>query len=104
MLGWILLLVLLFTGFVGFAVLYLLYRRTPERIWRQMVFALGEDVYERLRGERETLESLPERRRADEDELNAKAYLRLLAGSAVEELLPYPGIGDATVAKLRQHG
>src|SRR5438128_1971513 len=104
MLGWILLLVLLCTGFAGLAVLWFLYHRTPETKWRQRVFALRQEVSRGIRAEIREIEALPRGRRAEEDALRDHALSRLVARIPVEDLLSYPGIGEATVAKLRDYG
>jgi tellurite resistance protein len=91
-------------GLGTWAYLYLPFRRSPEKHWRDQVLRLRLAVQQWLVVERNQLRSLEARRNADERTLRNRAFASFLATYSVTELEEYPGIGPATSSKLRAAG
>ncbi len=98
------LLVLLLTLLGAAIVLYLPYARSPEKQWRDRVRQLLAAARRRMAVERQALGQSAARRRAEEATLRERAWVAFLDTISVEQLDEYPGIGPATLAKLRAAG
>ena len=96
----ILLLILLGAGMV----LYLPYARSPEKQWRDRVWQLLAAARRQIAIERHALHQGAARRRVEEATLRERAWVAFLDTIPVEQLDEYPGIGPATLAKLRAAG
>jgi hypothetical protein len=96
--------VLALLGVAGWVLLYLPFRRSPERRWRDQVLALAAEAKLWLLRDHLELQNLDTRRQVDERTLFEGAYLTYLEGVAVDQLEEYPGIGPATLARLRGAG
>jgi hypothetical protein len=95
------LLLALVAAFLLTLVPYYRFLRSPEKAWRDRVFALRRHARRTLR---EALSDLPRRRQVTENRLREAAFRRTLATIGLDQLDAYPGIGPATIAKLRDGG
>lgn len=91
-------------GFVAWLILYVRYRRSPAKIWRDRVWRLKRTAEARIVPEQQTLERLDAQREAEAGDLRDDAFARFLRTISVNELERYPGIGPATIAKLKDAG
>lgn len=85
-------------------VLYLRYCLSPEKTWRSRVERRMADAENQLRTDRRELEVLRVRQEHEERALRHRALEAFLKSISVTELDAYPGIGSATVSKLRSAG
>jgi uncharacterized tellurite resistance protein B-like protein len=84
--------------------LVLRYRRSPERRWCDHVLKLMDTAHRRAQAEREAMKAAGVQH-ADEDRaMRDQAFHAFLGTLPVSELDAYPGIGPATVGKLRDAG
>jgi uncharacterized tellurite resistance protein B-like protein len=101
-----LLLILVFI--VAFAatviLLYMPFRRSPQRRWRDAVLRAQRNAQDLVSAETRELNRLARRREAERQSLTQEAFARLLSSISVMELEQYPGIGPATVGRLQQGG
>ena len=91
-------LVLLVAAALGF--LYLRFRRTPARVWKASLLTHRDSLREKLRAAERTLADAS----AEPPGLRQEYLDRHLRGLSVDSLIGYPGIGPATVARLRDEG
>jgi uncharacterized tellurite resistance protein B-like protein len=100
-------------GLVGLAVLFLVltflrevlrYRRSPERRWCNHVLKLMETAHRRALAEREAMQQAGVQHAEEDQALRDRAFHAFLHSLPVSELDAYPGIGPATVGKLRDAG
>jgi uncharacterized tellurite resistance protein B-like protein len=92
------------TALISGLVLYAQFRRSPERQWRAEVLGLLADAGRRSREERLEVRRLAAALDGEGQALRQEAFRDYLGEVAVEQLSAYPGIGPATVAKLRAAG
>src|SRR5438067_8869050 len=76
------------------------FRRSPEKRWADRVLRLHSAAGLRVAAENAALREAGPHSSEDEG-LRERALERYLAGISVAELESYPGIGPATIAKLR---
>ncbi len=89
--------------FVLIAVLgffYLRFRRTPARVWKARLLSLRTTLEEKLRSARRTIAEID----AEPPGLRQEYLDRHLRGLSVDSLMGYPGIGPATVSRLKDEG
>lgn len=96
----IVLLILLGIGIL----LYLPYARSPEKQWRDRVFHLLAMARRQAASERAALQQGTAHRQVEEQTLRDRAWIAFLDTITVDQLDEYPGIGPATLAKLRGAG
>src|SRR4051794_7802586 len=84
--------------------LYLQFRSSPEAQWKADVLSVLADAERCVRAESGEMDRLGADERADAGRLRDEAFESYLAAIAVGELDAYPGIGPATVGKLRDAG
>jgi uncharacterized tellurite resistance protein B-like protein len=87
------------TAAVTLLILYLRYASSPAAQWKKRIRAAVSEQEGRLRAARRALADLD--RDSDDRGLREEFFDRHLRGLAVEELARYPGIGPATVSRLR---
>ncbi len=103
---WIWLLVILFaivmvaTGII----LCLPYSRSPEKRWRDTMLRAYQTAQRQAMAEQAEVQRLRNKQRAEKKALVQEAFARFLASISVNELEAYPGIGPATVDRLKQAG
>jgi hypothetical protein len=85
-------------------VLYLPFARSPEKQWRDRVRRLLTAARRQIAIEGRTLQQSTARLQAEEVTLRDRAWITFLDTVSVEQLDDYPGIGPATLAKLRSAG
>jgi uncharacterized tellurite resistance protein B-like protein len=85
-------------------VVYVRFRQSPEKQWRSKVLGLTTAARRWARREDEELRRLGVQRTGEIRKLTEEAFQAHLASYSVSELEAYPGIGPATVAKLRDSG
>ncbi|HVK13961.1 MAG TPA: helix-hairpin-helix domain-containing protein [Gemmataceae bacterium] len=81
-------------------VLYVRFRRSPARVWKGRLVAQRTALDERLRSARRTIAEID----AGPAGLRQEYLDRHLRGLTVDSLIGYPGIGPATVGRLRDEG
>jgi hypothetical protein len=91
---------LLFYG----AYLYLGYLCSPAKLWRDEVVRAQRRAWAVIRSEEEKLQQLDARYRRHEQEARMEGLLAGLAAIPVDRLQQFPGIGPATVEKVRDAG
>jgi hypothetical protein len=96
------LLVLFVAGTLLYA--YFLYRRSPEKQWCNRVTQMMAAAQRRAAAERQELQRVGVKNEATEKNVRERAFHTFLTSLSVEQLDPYPGIGPATIAKLRDAG
>src|SRR5205085_3499006 len=79
------------------------FRRSPGKRWADRVLRLYSAAERRVAAENAALRQAGPHGSEDE-RLRERALERYLAGISVAELESYPGIGPATIAKLRAAG
>jgi hypothetical protein len=98
-------LLILLTILLGAGIIvYLPYARSPEKQWRDRVRQLLASARRQVAVERHALLQNTSRRRTEESTLRERAWVAFLDTIPVEQLDEYPGIGPATLAKLRAAG
>lgn len=85
-------------------VLYVRYGRSPQKTWRDRVLQVASEAQQLAADDHEALQSLPVKRRGEELQLRDATRQALLKGVPVDRLETFPGIGPATVARLRTAG
>ncbi|HEY7329964.1 MAG TPA: TerB family tellurite resistance protein [Gemmataceae bacterium] len=90
--------------FVCWLVLYIRFRYSNERRWAARVFDLLHEAEKSVLSEGKQLRNLTLEREATARSLREKAFSAHLRDYSVDELEEYPGIGPATVGKLRAGG
>ncbi len=85
-------------------ILYLPYARSPEKRWRDRVRQLLAAARRQVAIERHALQQSSARLRTEEATLRDRAWVAFLDTISVDQLDEYPGIGPATLAKLRGAG
>ncbi len=101
---WTSLVITAFVAACAAAVLYGLFRRNPATQWRDRVLNLWTAAHNRAQEEQDALEGIDRWRAGRETALRQQALGRVLAAISVGELEAYPGIGPATVGRLRGAG
>jgi hypothetical protein len=104
MLVWLFLLLVAVSVVTTAIVLCLPYWRSPERAWRNKVMSACRAAQRQVQWEQAQIQRLSTERAAREQALGQEAFERFLATVTVAELDAYPGIGPATVDRLRQAG
>src|SRR5262249_38119773 len=89
------------TVLIGGLQAYRRYRRSPERQWCDHVLQLVGAAGRRARDERTAMQRAGGGDEAADRAVRETAFRDYLAGISVSELEAYPGIGPATIAKLR---
>jgi hypothetical protein len=92
------------TALISGLVLYAQFRRSPEQRWRAEVLRLLGDAERRARAERQEVRRLAADHDGEARALRQGAFRAYLGDISVEQLAAFPGIGPATVAKLRDAG
>jgi hypothetical protein len=92
------------TTLVSGLIVYFQFARSPEKRWKDQVAGLWANAQRRAWAERDELSRLGPARVAKLGALESEAVHAYLAEIAVDELEAYPGIGPATVSKLRTAG
>lgn len=85
-------------------VLYRMFQRTPAKQWRDRVLRLWTFARRQAQAEHAELEGLGIWREERDQALRDQAFAGVLGAISVGELEAYPGIGPATVDKLRLAG
>jgi hypothetical protein len=80
------------------------YRLSPAWKWREDVFRLGGAVRQGIEAERQALGQAGLQAAAQDQALRQEAFNGFIAGISVDELDAYPGIGPATITRLRDAG
>ena len=80
------------------------YRLSPAWKWREDVFRLGAAVRQGIEAERQALGQAGLQAAAQDQALRQEAFNGFIAGISVDQLDAYPGIGPATIARLRDTG
>src|SRR5437870_6125018 len=80
------------------------YRLSPAWKWREDVFRLGAAVRQGMEAERQALGQAGLQAAAQDQALRQEAFNGFIAGISVDQLDAYPGIGPATIARLRDTG
>src|ERR1700674_2901725 len=83
---------------------YAQFLRWPPKLWRDDVLRMETAVRRRIAAERVQLQRSGVADTAQEKALSDQAFLSFLTGISVEQLDAYPGIGPATISKLRDAG
>src|SRR5271154_5448017 len=86
------------------AVGVLTFRLSATRRWRDQVLALEQQARRLAATEQSEMAALPARREREERDQQEQARRAYVDTLAVDELEAFPGIGPATVAKIRQAG
>jgi uncharacterized tellurite resistance protein B-like protein len=84
--------------------LILRYRSSPERRWCDHVLKLMDTAHRRAQAEREAMKAAGVQHAEEDRALRDQAFRAFLSTLPVSELDAYPGIGPATVGKLRDAG
>lgn len=92
------------TALVVWLVLYIRFRNSAEKRWATQVLTLLRDAERRVRSENRQLHELKAQRDAKAHALHEEVFAAHLRDYSVDELEAYPGIGPATVGKLRAAG
>jgi uncharacterized tellurite resistance protein B-like protein len=101
---WVCFLLALMIVAIPVLTIYLPYRRCPEKAWSRVVLSAYQAARTQVSVEAGELEQLVPRRQAEEHALAELAFERFLGSISVSELEAYPGIGPATIDRLRQRG
>jgi uncharacterized tellurite resistance protein B-like protein len=80
------------------------YWRSPEKRWRDGVLRSYQAAQRQVHYEHTELQRLSNRRRDEIKSLSQEAFERFLASISVNKLEAYPGIGPATIGRLKQAG
>ncbi len=92
------------TALVSWLVLYIQFCHSVEKRWRNEVLGLLAEAKRQIDVENQQLRRLRSEQESEAHSLSESAYHSYLNGIGVEELEAYPGIGPATVGKLRAEG
>jgi tellurite resistance protein len=100
-------------GFIGLLVLwvvwtvlrvYVRYRFSPEKRWRDRVVRTLEKARRRALAEREAMRQAGVAHDAEDAAARAQAFHAFLTSLPVERLEAYPGIGPGTTSRVREAG
>jgi uncharacterized tellurite resistance protein B-like protein len=80
------------------------YWRSPEKRWKNAVFRAHRTAKRQFSAETAQLRHLDKQCEAERQSLSQEAFSHFLANISVSELDAYPGIGPATIDRLRQAG
>jgi len=80
------------------------YSRSPAKAWRDRVLRLMAKARAQVRAERSSVERLGVKHTREEQALADQAFASFIGTVPVTELENYPGIGRATISKLRDAG
>jgi tellurite resistance protein len=80
------------------------YWRSPEKRWKNAVLRAHREARRQFATETAQLRHLGEQCEAESQSLSQQAFRHFLASISVNELEGYPGIGPATIDRLRQAG
>lgn len=97
-------LLLSLTALVSWLVLYIQFCNSVEKRWAAQVLNLLHDADRCVRSENRQLQELKKKRDSEAQSLHERAFAAHLGDYSVDELEAYPGIGPATVGKLRAAG
>jgi uncharacterized tellurite resistance protein B-like protein len=86
--------------FAVFGFFYLRFLRTPARVWKGRLLSVRTTLEEKLRSAQRTLAEID----AEPPGLRQEYLDRHLRGLSVDSLMGYPGIGPATVSRLKDEG
>jgi tellurite resistance protein len=88
----------------AWAFLYLPYCKTPEKRWANKVLRLIDEGGGRLKTEKWELQRMRTEAEKEKSRLTAQAFTSMIWAVRVDELEAFPGIGPATVSRLREAG
>jgi uncharacterized tellurite resistance protein B-like protein len=80
------------------------YWRSPPKRWRDRILRAYQAAQRQVHYEHAGIERLSNSRRDEIQSLSAKALERFLASISVNQLEAYPGIGPATIGRLKEAG
>lgn len=80
------------------------YWRSPEKRWRDRVLCAYQTAQRQVHAGQAELQRLSKAYRDEKESLSQKAFERLLASISLNELEAFPGIGPATIGRLKNAG
>jgi predicted flap endonuclease-1-like 5' DNA nuclease len=103
---WILIVLLIvgLSALLCWAIVYIRYRRTPEKRWCNGVLRLMAEARRREKKEKDRIRDLDASREEETNSLRGKEFSAYLGSISTSELELFSGIGPATVARLQEAG
>jgi tellurite resistance protein len=101
---WVLLVLVAMVVLATGIFLFFPYWRSPEKRWKNDVLRAHREAKRQFATETAQLKHLDDQCEAERQSLSQQTFRHFLASISVNELEAYPGIGPATIDRLRQAG